>query len=195
MKTFAIILTLIIIQKTQTLLKRTSSQKTGRRLGLISFFQNLSKTKKEQRALSEQLFAKINTYRLSQNLPVVKWDDNVYNLTKDHSGYQRNNEKISHDNAESRTKKYAEAVENVGYTKKHKIENVVEQIFQGWKNSNSHDRNMLNQFKKKNEHGGKADVYGAVSVISNKDDSLMYATMVFVTKDRNSPGSTVRGCF
>ena len=183
MKSLLYILTLIIIQSCYV-------------SHLFSFVGYMFKTKKEHRELGEQLFAAINKYRAQNGLPQVKWDDHVYYKTIDHSEYQRNRETMSHNNVKKRVAKYAEGVENVGYTRGHKITDVVKQIFNGWLNSRGHEKNMSYNFKKKNSHGGKADVYGAVGVISNKDDSLMYATMVFVTKSDKSPtGHASKGCF
>jgi uncharacterized protein YkwD len=156
-------------------------------VGFLQWLGFLAKSKVKNRPVAEELFKLLNDYRIQNNLPKVNWDEGIYDLSIDHSEYQRNRETISHDEFESRFKKWGTAVENVGYVKNLPESIIAQTLFDNFKKSPGHNKNMLKDF-------GIQKVYGAIGIINNKGNTLYYCSMHLATKKKNEKPES-RSCF
>ena len=120
------------------------------------------------------LLSLINEFR-GKSLGKVAWDAGIQGQTDLHNKYQISRGRISHDNFETRMGKAGLArslpVENVAFFFDSRVESpeeVAKKIFEQWKNSPGHNRNMK----------AEAARFGAVSIGSDRDGGV-YATMIF----------------
>ena len=143
-------------------------------LSLTSFEKDLEKTGIESSIpIAKLIFQMLNNYRLENNLKILKWDQEVYEISKKQSIYMEKKDKLSHDNFTKRMGgNYFSANENVGMfggiiLKK---ELIARKLMEMWKDSKGHDKNMK---------AGNVNA-GAVHVLVNYDTKKYFSTMILV---------------
>lgn len=95
---------------------------------------------KEDIGYSQALLAQINRYRRNNGLNPLRLDPKLAKLARKHSVMMFQNQQTSHNNFDARFQQ-AESrlcVENVGWNY-----DVPVQLFDGWRRSSGHNRNML----------------------------------------------------
>lgn len=88
------------------------------------------------------LLALINTYRAENNLPALTNDSILANLSTAHNTHMSGAGTLSHDGFNDRytAANRSTCVENVGWNYR-----TAATMFEGWKNSDGHNKNMLNK--------------------------------------------------
>lgn len=118
--------------------------------------------------ISQFTFQFINEFRSSKGRKALKWSEELYQKTLEHTKYQVSRHQISHDNFSKRLSKFHHKNENVAYFMNYKVTEpkAAKQFFTQWENSAGHRANML-----------ATDVLNlAVGVI--KTGNYYYATMI-----------------
>ncbi|MCH8545836.1 MAG: CAP domain-containing protein [Cryomorphaceae bacterium] len=147
--------------------------------------------------LSVGLFHKINDYRIDNNLHPLQWDNLVYEAAAIHSKAMTNSSFFSHTNTKNKKWKtpkdrlefvkadfYAWA-ENIAAFNEARTEQVdsdqiytwIDQLFNQWKNSMPHKKNMLNETY---THSGISCYFSPAAMRENRVH--VNATNVFTAK-------------
>ncbi|MGB3513110.1 MAG: CAP domain-containing protein [Microcoleaceae cyanobacterium] len=101
--------------------------------------------------LEKSVFAQINQYRQSQNLPPLKWDNTIANQSRIHAQEMASGKAtFSHDGFKERVQVISQQIRlqtaaenlanNFGYS------NPGEQAVEGWINSPGHQKNMVGDY-------------------------------------------------
>ena len=128
---------------------------------------------KISRPISLLILQLLNSYRTKNNLQKIKWNENVYRLTLNHSYYMEENKEISHDNLKNRiNNKYLFANENVAMFGGAllKEDEIARRFFDMWRKSEGHDENMKEERVRE----------GAIGMVVNYDSKEYYSTMILV---------------
>lgn len=144
-------------------------------------------------ALSAQLTAYINKERVERDAPALQMDTGLYKAAMNQAVYVARVQKLTHgqdrpdmDNVLKRVEHYNEdrfvqAGENILFTSyftlplnESKIKALALQMFEGWKNSPSHYKNMIQ----------RAYTHHALAFYYNKKNKAIYATQVFAAMER-----------
>ena len=128
---------------------------------------------KISRPISMRILNLLNNYRSENNLEKIKWNENVYRLTLDHSYYMEEKKIISHDNLVNRIGGLFEfANENVAMFGGAVLreEEAARKFFDMWRFSEGHDKNMKEERVRE----------GAIGMVVNYDTREYYSTMILV---------------
>ena len=123
----------------------------------------------------------LNEFRVKNNRSVLKWDEQVFKVTRPHTQAMVLRSKISHDGFNGRADQLGkfffvmQSAENVAYFstyEKMSARSIAEKLNNQWINSAGHRRNML-----------LPDInYAAVSILKNENTGAYYGTQFFIRK-------------
>ncbi|MCU0392396.1 MAG: CAP domain-containing protein [Thermoflexibacter sp.] len=117
---------------------------------LFSFFVVTSYAQvSEEKAIAQKTLQLINNYRQSKGLPPFVEQTLVYESALEHSMSMARSGRMNHQNFDKRIKKLSKTLkvgasaENVAFNEG--LDNPAEMAFQQWKESQGHNRNMLDR--------------------------------------------------
>jgi uncharacterized protein YkwD len=126
-----------------------------KRLIMILLLISTILTSYSQTPLDYKVFEKINEYRVENGVRELKWDDKVYQAAKHHNDYmikfdifshtEKGNAPHSWDRVTLYKVKWSQVGEilTIAYDDEISVDEKAAKIVQKWKNSPSHNRNML----------------------------------------------------
>ena len=128
---------------------------------------------RECMAMSLETFSRLNKYRRRIGLPMLTWNQEVYDITLKHCVYMENKGKISHDLFKERIEghDFRYTNENVAAFGGYDVDSIegAKKFMEMWINSEGHNKNMISD--KPNQ--------GAVAIYKDNDNKY-YATMILV---------------
>ena len=127
-------------------------------------------------AIGKKVLILANEFRKKNGLPALIWDDDIWNISYEHSSNMGNKKvPFGHDGFLERLKKlpysYTMAFENVFMCSRMKENVVAETAMKTWINSSGHKSNLLSM-----------STHSAVAAFKNSNGEL-YLTQIFIKKN------------